>query len=284
MKLRLVGMRIVWLGVLLALVLAFLPGAVGLAPRAEASTENAGMAQAGSGTTIYVVQRGDTLARIAARYSTTVNTLMQLNNIRNPNLIYVGQRLRVPAPGGGTGAPIRIQFPAGGTSATLNGSVTFPNRPCYVLRAQGGQEMTVQVRSSRTAANFLLTSPDGQPLKRLENESRNWVGTLPATGDYRICVAIASGSIPYTLIVSIPPRSSAPAPVRIQFPAGGTSATRTGSLSDTGYQCYLLRAMANQYMVVDVSSAGSPASFTLTAWMDNPSSGRMSAGPTSPAG
>lgn len=41
----------------------------------------------------YVVKRGDTLSLIANRYNTTVNELVEINNIENPNLIYVGQIL-----------------------------------------------------------------------------------------------------------------------------------------------------------------------------------------------
>lgn len=44
----------------------------------------------------YVVRRGDTLTRLANEYATTVTTLVNLNNISNPNLIYVGQRIRIP--------------------------------------------------------------------------------------------------------------------------------------------------------------------------------------------
>ena len=43
----------------------------------------------------YVVRRGDTLGGIARRFGTTYQKLAQLNGIRNPNLIYVGQRLRI---------------------------------------------------------------------------------------------------------------------------------------------------------------------------------------------
>lgn len=43
----------------------------------------------------YTVQRGDTLSEIASRYGTTVQELVDINNIANPNLIYPGQTLRI---------------------------------------------------------------------------------------------------------------------------------------------------------------------------------------------
>jgi LysM repeat protein len=47
-------------------------------------------------TSTYVVQRGDTLAIVAARFGTTVTQLVHLNGLWNPNFIYVGQVLKVP--------------------------------------------------------------------------------------------------------------------------------------------------------------------------------------------
>ncbi|NOX60892.1 MAG: LysM peptidoglycan-binding domain-containing protein [Chloroflexi bacterium] len=44
----------------------------------------------------YVVQRGDTLSAIAARYGTTVKYLAETNGIKNPSLIRVNQVLKVP--------------------------------------------------------------------------------------------------------------------------------------------------------------------------------------------
>ena len=45
---------------------------------------------------VHVVRRGDTLAKIALRYGVSVTALSRANNLRNPNLIYVGQRLLIP--------------------------------------------------------------------------------------------------------------------------------------------------------------------------------------------
>lgn len=43
----------------------------------------------------YRVVKGDTLSEIALKYGTTVNRIVQINNIKNPNLIYIGQILRI---------------------------------------------------------------------------------------------------------------------------------------------------------------------------------------------
>lgn len=48
------------------------------------------------GQCTYVVRPGDTLAKIAYWYGTTVNTLVYLNNLYNVNQLYVGQVLYVP--------------------------------------------------------------------------------------------------------------------------------------------------------------------------------------------
>lgn len=43
----------------------------------------------------YTVKKGDTLSAIAKKYGTTVNKLVKANNIKNKNLILVGQKLRI---------------------------------------------------------------------------------------------------------------------------------------------------------------------------------------------
>lgn len=46
-------------------------------------------------TTYYTVKRGNTLWGIARRYGTTISSIVELNNIQNPNLIYPGQVLLI---------------------------------------------------------------------------------------------------------------------------------------------------------------------------------------------
>ncbi len=55
--------------------------------------------------TYYTVRAGDTLTGIAARFQTTVARLVSVNGIKNPDLIYTGERLQIPTAGASDGAP-----------------------------------------------------------------------------------------------------------------------------------------------------------------------------------
>ena len=46
--------------------------------------------------TIYVVKKNDTLSAIAKKYGTTYQELAKYNNIANPNIINVGQKIKIP--------------------------------------------------------------------------------------------------------------------------------------------------------------------------------------------
>lgn len=46
----------------------------------------------------YTVKRGDNLSKIAKMYGVTVSDLVKWNNIKNPNLIYPGQKIIIKAP------------------------------------------------------------------------------------------------------------------------------------------------------------------------------------------
>ena len=56
-------------------------------------------------TEIYVVERGDSLSAIAARFGVTPSRLMEINDLADPNLVYVGQRLIIPVSQQQAGAP-----------------------------------------------------------------------------------------------------------------------------------------------------------------------------------
>ncbi len=83
--------------IILTLLVALAPAVVNAAPVASANYSGV----------YYWVQPGDTLSEIAAWHGTSTRALMQANGIRNPNHIYVGQKLYIPSSyGGGHGGPV----------------------------------------------------------------------------------------------------------------------------------------------------------------------------------
>lgn len=72
-----------------------------------------------TGTQVHIVQRGETLSRIAARYGTSVAAIAAANGITNPSRIYTGQTLIIP---GTSTAPAAAP-------ASLPGLQLSPNPP-----------------------------------------------------------------------------------------------------------------------------------------------------------
>lgn len=91
---------------------------------AEPTGGNSGSGSSGSGSsgggnttvpaggTIYTVQPGDSLSKIAGMFGVTVAAIAEANNIEDINLIHVGQELIIPgSSGGGTTTPAPITVP-----------------------------------------------------------------------------------------------------------------------------------------------------------------------------
>ena len=74
------------------------------------------------GYLIYIVMRGDTLRSLAARFGSTVESIMASNpSITNPNVIYEGQRLTIYSAGPGNPPPTQPPPASGQVYYTVRG-------------------------------------------------------------------------------------------------------------------------------------------------------------------
>jgi len=78
-------------------------------------------------TETYIVRKGDTLSQLAVDFDTTTAELVRLNNLANPDVLQVGQELRVPA--GRRPAP-----PSSGSSGSSSGSIQVKKGGTYVIQ------------------------------------------------------------------------------------------------------------------------------------------------------
>lgn len=90
---------------------------------AKAGVASAGTSTSGTGNSessmVYVVQKGDTLSKIAAKYGTTYQVLAAYNGISNLNRISTGQKIKIPASGTSTGSVVTHTVVKGDTLSAI---------------------------------------------------------------------------------------------------------------------------------------------------------------------
>ena len=108
-------------------------------------------AGAAQGVTVYTVKKGDTLSAIAAKHGTTYQKIAAYNGIKNPNVIRVGQKIKIPA----STAPAALK--KGDRVKVLN-AVTYDGKPfrtyydTYDVIQVSGARVVIGVGSTVTAA------------------------------------------------------------------------------------------------------------------------------------
>lgn len=108
-------------------------------------------AGAAQGVTVYTVKKGDTLFRIAAKYGTTYQAIAAYNGIKNPNVIRVGQKIKIPA----STAPAALK--KGDRVKVLN-AVTYDGKPfrtyydTYDVIQVSGARVVIGIGATVTAA------------------------------------------------------------------------------------------------------------------------------------
>lgn len=78
-------------------------------------------------TETYIVQTGDSLSSIADRFRVPIDTLVRINELPNPDFVFVGQPLRIPQGGGDSAtAPTSETAPAPITEGVLIRAIDAP--------------------------------------------------------------------------------------------------------------------------------------------------------------
>lgn len=99
----------------------------------------------------YTVKSGDTLSKIAAEKQTSLEKILELNNIQNPNVIQVGQVLEL-ATGTPAADPVQTEMAASDQQALVNESVKEAEAPAETAQEQATPAMTSNLSSDEQAA------------------------------------------------------------------------------------------------------------------------------------
>ena len=120
-------------------------------------------------TTEYVVVKGDTLTKIAKKFNTTVSAIVALNGLNNPNLIVVGQKLKITLEKPTTqNSP--ISAPNTGTSNT--GTSNKP-KSLYAIVNTNHSALNMRTKASMTG-DIICAIPKGTKIELVAMTNNDW--------------------------------------------------------------------------------------------------------------
>src|SRR3954470_3365678 len=97
----------------------------------------------------------------------------------------------------------RIHFESGRTTKVIKDAVVRGDTDRYLLHARAGQTLIVHITSVESNAVFDIYRPGGRRTLENAQESTDWTGPLPRSGDYIIEVGGTRGNATYTLEVTV---------------------------------------------------------------------------------
>ncbi|HWQ03868.1 MAG TPA: peptidoglycan DD-metalloendopeptidase family protein [Longilinea sp.] len=136
---------------------------------------------------VYIVQTGDTLSLIAARFGVSVNDIIQLNQITDPNIVSVGTHLSIPGLEGVSGVLTTTVIPLGQNMETLIRQYQLPKSQLVKLnRITSPAELYA-------GSALIITQSETEPLLVPQ-------GSI-ATGQGLLSLAVSGNTNPWTLLL-----------------------------------------------------------------------------------
>jgi LysM repeat protein len=136
-------------------------------------------------TVLYTVKPGDTLSGVAQQYNTTWEAIYHDNQseIRNPNLIYVGEQLRIPAGDRTTGTvPAQAAAPQASSSSNTAQSAPVQSAPVQSYSVTPVQSASTPTQSTTATSSSSASSSSGTSASSLSD-----IPGVPAS--FAACVA-----------------------------------------------------------------------------------------------
>ena len=124
------------------------------------------------------VKAGDTVSELAQKYNTTVNTIQQLNNLSNPNLIFVGQQLKVNNDNNGQAV---AQQNANNNAQAAQQQATSQNTQAQASTQQATQQQSASQNTQAQASN---NSNYSSSVSGSDAAAKAWIAQHESSNNY----------------------------------------------------------------------------------------------------
>jgi LysM repeat protein len=128
--------------------------------------------------TIHIVRKNETLSAIAQKYGVSSNAIQSFNGISNPNLLFVGKKLKIPSGSspeipymvkkGDSLGSIASRFGVSLSALSSRNGITSPN----LIRI--GQKIVIPIKGSSHSPSNLLPSSLLKTLSSIRPKSGKW--------------------------------------------------------------------------------------------------------------
>ncbi len=153
----------------------------------------------------YTIQPGDTLSIIAAKFGVSVDDIITVNRIENPNFLSAGQQIIIPGLEGITGNLTAEEIPLGANLTSLSVQYQFPidvlvklNKVTSPIEIFAGSSLILPVSDQAGLKSVDIIKPGESLLSTSTRLKQNpWVTTLQNNID-QTYQAIASHPLYYT--------------------------------------------------------------------------------------
>ena len=129
----------------------------------------------------YTISLGDTLGTVADKFGTSVDNLVEINNLSNPHLVYVGQVIKVD----GNAAP----------KATPAVAQAAPVQAAPVQAAPVARVQAAPVAQTRVAAPAAQTKPAATTTPSGSKNAAIYQAALAQVGRYQDCTMLVTNAL-----------------------------------------------------------------------------------------
>jgi hypothetical protein len=154
----------------------------------------------------------------------------------------------------------RIEFLPDATTAMLHGVIGPAELQTFVLRADLGQPLLVEVASAGNDVHLALRTEGGTSILSPDSEQTGWRGAAPDTEDYYVGVQGGSAARAFTLSVK--------EPRKIRFKEGAASARILDRAVGGASMAYSVLAIKGEELDLGLSGVGSKAALGVTGYVD----------------
>jgi hypothetical protein len=207
------------------------------------ATSTAGVIPTAAGTTI-----GNVAAATATALKVIATEQASTQKTQTPTSVAVESTkpaqpvaTATPAPPAATAAPTRLNIEAGGNLASVRGEMNGGAVNSYLLKANAGQVLSVDVWSPNGDVYLSIISGDGKELLNPSAKAIRWTGAAPSSQDYTFTVSATGGMTSFSIdiVVTAEGVTKTPAPTGVSQTTGTPKPT-SGSIATGPFDPYTI--------------------------------------------